>query len=440
MNNHSSDLKNKIASSVATVAVLGLGYVGLPLAVELSGAGFNVIGIDVDEKKVGLVNKGKSYISDVLDLELNQAVDGKRLLATTDAYVLTLADIICICVPTPLTLTGEPDLSFVKSAVEQCAAHLRRGQLITLESTTYPGTTEEIVLPCLQEQSGLKVGEDFFLTFSPERIDPGNIAYRTRDITKVVGGVTPACTELACLFYNRIIKQVVTVSSPAAAEMTKVFENTYRSVNIALVNELMFACDQMSLDVWEIIDAAGTKPFGMQTFYPGPGVGGHCIPIDPHYLSWKAREHGFQARLIETAGQINKDAVEYVVRKIERVLKGVNVCLKGAKVLVLGVAYKRDVEDCRESPAIRIMSRLLARGTVLSYYDPYVPEVTLEDGVKLTGIRLTFRELNSADSVLIATDHSCLNYQWLVDHARLVIDTRNATRNVARGRKKIVKI
>lgn len=360
--------------------------------------------------------------------------------ATTDTSVLASVDIVCICVPTPLTLTGEPDLSFVKGAVEQCAAYLRHGQLITLESTTYPGTTEEIVLPCLQEKSGLRVGEEFFLAFSPERIDPGNIAFRTRDITKVVGGVTPSCNKLACLFYNQIIKLIISVSSPAAAEMTKVFENTYRSVNIALVNELMFACDQMNLDVWEIIDAAGTKPFGMQTFYPGPGVGGHCIPIDPHYLSWKARECGCQVRLIETAGQINKEAVEYVVRKIERVLKRVNVCLEGARVMVLGVAYKRDIEDCRESPAIKIMSRLLELGTVLSYYDPYVPEITLEDGTKLTGIPLTFRELNNADSVVIATDHSCLNYQWLVDHARLVIDTRNATRNVARGREKIVKI
>jgi len=440
LNYYFSELKNKILTHTATVAVLGMGYVGLPLAIEISRKGFNVIGIDIDDDKVTMINKGKSYITDVLEGELREVIDNKKLFTTTETSVLASSDVITICVPTPLTETGEPDLSFVSGAIEQCVANLRRGQLITLESTTFPGTTEEVVLKYLQEKSGLQVGSDFFLAFSPERIDPGNISYSTRNITKIVGGVTSSCTMLASLFYDQIIDQVVVVSSPAAAEMTKVFENTYRSVNIALVNELMFVCDRLGLDVWEIIDAAGTKPFGIQTFYPGPGVGGHCIPIDPYYLSWKAKKHGFHTKLIEMAGQVNNEAVEYVVKKIERTLDMANVMIRGAKVLVLGAAYKRDIGDCRESPALKIMSRLLHLGALLYYYDPYVPEITLSEGIKLASTPLTPRKLISADVVLIATDHSCINYQWVVDHARLVVDARYATKNIKGGREKVVRI
>ena len=411
----------------------------LPLAMEVSKAGFKVIGLDVDENKVNMLNSGKSYIPDVLDNELSQEVKSNYLSASKDLAVLASADIIIICVPTPLTEDEEPDLTFVLEAVEQCAANLRQGQLITLESTTFPGTTEEVVLTRLQEKTGLRVGEDFFLAFSPERIDPGNVTFKTKNITKVVGWVTSACTEMASTFYKQIIDQVITVSSPAAAEMTKVFENTFRSVNIALVNEMMFVCDQMGIDVWEVIDAAGTKPFGIQTFYPGPGVGGHCIPIDPHYLSWKVKKYGFNARLIETAGQINREAVDFVLRKIERVLKGANSQISQSRILVLGVAYKRDIGDCRESPALKIMAKLHACGAVLSYYDPYVPVISLDEGVQFTAKAITFRELNSVDCVLIATDHSCINYQWVVDCARLVIDTRYATKNIERGRAKIVR-
>lgn len=440
MSYYFSELRQKILSRSAAVAVLGLGYVGLPLAVEVCRQGFKVFGVEVDEDKISMVNRGKSYISDVLELELREAIQGQKLLATADVSVLASSDVIAICVPTPLTKTGDPDLSFVTGAVEQCAANLRRGQLITLESTTYPGTTEEMVLKYLQDESGLKVGQDFFLAFSPERVDPGNMSYNTRNITKVVGGVTSGCTELASLFYDQIIDRVFTVSSPAAAEMTKVFENTYRSVNIALVNELMFVCDKLGLDVWEIIEAAGTKPFGIQTFYPGPGVGGHCIPIDPYFLSWKAREHGLHTRLIEMAGEINRQAVEYVVRKVERSLGAAGKGIMSAKVLVLGVAYKRDIGDCRESPALKLISRLLDLRAELIYYDPYVPQIVLSEEKVLANTPLTSRELQGADVVLIATDHSCINYQWVVDCARLVVDARFATKNIERGREKVVRI
>lgn len=440
MHRYFADLKQRILSRSASVAILGLGYVGLPLAVQVAGCGFKVTGIDTDPAKVTRIKKGESYVSDVLGTELRQALDSGRLDATTATEVLGAADIIIICVPTPLTSTWEPDLSFIDAAVEQCACHLQRGQLITLESTTYPGTTGEKILGRLKEKSGYRAGEEFFLAYSPERVDPGNINYGTGNITKVVGGATVACTELAYLFYDQVVDRVIAVSSPAAAEITKVFENAYRAVNIALVNELMILCDRMGLDVWEIIDAAGTKPFGIQTFYPGPGVGGHCIPIDPHYLSWKAREYGFITRLIDTAGQVNREVTAFVVDKTEKTMQKRGIVLPGARLLVLGAAYKQDVGDCRESPAIKIMAALREKGALVSYSDPYVPVVVFPDGVALAGTPLTARVLGRADCVLIATDHSCINYQWVVDHSRLVVDARNATRDITRGREKVVKI
>ncbi|MTI85421.1 MAG: nucleotide sugar dehydrogenase [Firmicutes bacterium] len=440
MNHNVYEIKQKILSHTADVAILGLGYVGLPIAVEVARQGFRVTGIDVDASKVAMINKKLSYIPDVLGADLREVVKNKKFLATEDTSVLSSCDVIIICVPTPLTKTREPDLSFVMNAVKHCASHLRRGQLITLESTTYPGATAGEILNLLQKNSDLQVGDDFFLAFSPERVDPGNVTYNTKNITKVVGGITSQCTELASLFYKEIVDYTIMVSSPTAAEMTKVFENVYRSVNIALVNELMFICDQMGLDVWEIIDAAGTKPFGIQTFYPGPGVGGHCIPIDPHFLSWKAKEFGYSTRLIEIAAQINIEAVEYVVRKLERMLGEKNQSLRGAKILLMGVAYKRDIGDCRESPAINIMSRIISLGADVLYFDPYVPEVRLSSDLSVSCSTLTSRVLSSVDCVLITTDHSCINYQWIVDQAQVVIDTRNVTKSLQKGQEKVILI
>ncbi|MGB9790954.1 MAG: nucleotide sugar dehydrogenase, partial [Thermacetogeniaceae bacterium] len=338
---------------------------------------------------------------------------------------------------------GAPFVShgFIVNVTKEIAARLRPGQLVTLESTTYPGTTNEVILPML-EKSGLKVGEDFFLAFSPERVDPGNKRYTTKNTSKVVGGVTPVCLDVACTFYSQTVLQVVPVSSPAVAEMTKVFENTYRAVNIALVNELMMLCDKMGIDVWEVIDAAGTKPFGIQTFYPGPGVGGHCIPIDPFYLAWKAREYDFQTRFIELAGEINIQVSYYVVDKVTEALNRERKSVNGSHILILGVAYKKDVADIRESPALRIIAQLIKRGASITYHDPFIPEIEPKHCpiFSASSVELTPEAIAAADLVLIITDHSCIDYQFVVDHARVVVDTRNATKNVARNRHKIIKI
>jgi UDP-N-acetyl-D-glucosamine dehydrogenase len=344
-------------------------------------------------------------------------------------------------VPTPLTLNRDPDISYILSVTNEIAPRLHKGQLVTLESTTYPGTTEEVILPLLQ-QSGLRVGEDFFLAFSPERVDPGNQRYTTKNTSKVVGGVTPACLDVALTFYSQTIQNVVPVSSPAVAELTKVFENTYRAVNIALVNEFMFLCDRMGLDVWEVIDAAATKPFGIQTFYPGPGVGGHCIPIDPFYLTWKARQYDFHTRFIELAGEINIEASYHVVGKVGHALNNAGKCLRGAKVFVLGVTYKKDINDIRESPALKVIDLLLKEGAQISYYDPFVPELRPHAPFTwdLKGTPLTEQELKAADCVLILTDHSSVDYGLVVKQARVVVDARNATKAVKLHREKIVKI
>jgi UDP-N-acetyl-D-glucosamine dehydrogenase len=410
------------------VAVAGLGYVGLPLAVEVAQAGFRVVGIDRDEARAARVNRGESYIGDVPPHRLKALVADGRLSAGTDYGVTDGADVILICVPTPLTKSKEPDLSFVTAAVGEVARHLRPGQLVVLESTTYPGTTQELVRPVL-EAGGLRAGRDFHLAFSPERIDPGNRRYAFRDIPKVVGGVTPDCTALACRFYAHIVRQVVPVSSPTVAEMVKVYENVFRNVNIALVNELALLCDRMGLDVWEIIDAAATKPYGFMPFYPGPGVGGHCIPVDPYYLAAKAREYDFHVRFIELAAAINDSMPYYVRSRAVAALGAQGKALAGSRILVLGVAYKKDVADVRESPALKVLELLMRGGARVSYHDPLVPEVALANpGGTLHSVPLTDEVVAEADCVVVATDHSGVDYERVAGRANLIIDTRNVYR------------
>lgn len=434
-------LKQKIEDHTARIGVIGLGYVGLPLAVEKGKVGFSVLGFDVNPERVAKVDAGINYIGDVKDEELKELAAKRLIEATTDFSRLTDCDVIIICVPTPLTVTRDPDISYMKAAADEIAKYIRPGQLVTLESTTYPGTTQEIILPVLAE-SGLKVGQDFFLAFSPERVDPGNKRFTTKNTSKVVGGVTPACLEIAYTLYTQTIVNVVPVSSPAAAELTKVFENTYRAVNIALVNEMMLLCDRMGLDVWEIVEAASTKPFGIHTFYPGPGVGGHCIPIDPFYLTWKAREYDFHTRFIELAGEINVEVSYYVVNKVYRALNEAKKSVKDANILILGVAYKKDIDDVRESPALIIMERLRKEGAKVTYHDPYIPVIEPHGGctLRLESLQLTPEVLSAADCVLIITDHSGIDYDQVVEHAQLVVDTRNATKQVTRHRAKIFKI
>ncbi len=434
-------LKEKIEKHTARVGVIGLGYVGLPLAVEKGKVGFPVVGFDINDKRVDRVNAGDNYIGDVKDIELQDLVQKGVLKATTDFSRLPECDVIIICVPTPLTITRDPDISYIEASAREIARYLRPGQLITLESTTYPGTTQEVILPLL-EATGLQVGKDFFLAFSPERVDPGNKRFSTKNTSKVVGGMTPVCLEIAYTLYAQTIVNVVPVSSPAAAELTKVFENTYRAVNIALVNELMLLCDRMGLDIWEVVEAAGTKPFGIQTFYPGPGVGGHCIPIDPFYLTWKAREYDFHTRFIELAGEINVEVSYYVVNRVVRALNAENKSLKDAKVLILGVAYKKDIDDVRESPALKIMELLRQEGANLTYHDPFIPVIEPHGGstVRLESVPLTDEALAQSDCVLILTDHSVIDYERVVELASVVVDTRNATKSVEQNREKIAKI
>lgn len=425
-------LKAKVRDHFALVAVLGLGYVGLPLAVEKAKVGFRVIGFDTNAERVSRINSGDSYIKDVKDEDLQGMVAVGRLSATTDFSRLREADVIVICVPTPLTVTRDPDISYIINSTRAVAKTIRPGQLISLESTTYPGTTEEVMLPLLQE-SGLRVGKDFFLAHSPERVDPGNLRYTTRNTNKVVGGVTPHCLDVAMTFYGQTIENVVPVSSARVAELTKVFENTYRSVNIALVNELALLCDRMGVDVWEVVDAVATKPFGIQTFYPGPGVGGHCIPIDPFYLTWKAREYDFHTRFIELAGEINAQMPYFVVEKVGRALNQTEKSIRRSRILVLGVAYKRDLDDIRESPALRVMELLTEHGADLQYHDPWVPQLRERGRVPLEfkSMPLTPDNVAGADCVLILTDHSDVDYDMVVRHAPLIVDTRNATRHIA---------
>ena len=432
-------LENKILDRSATIAIIGVGYVGLPLAVEFGRVGFKVTGIDIDPVKIETVNAGKSDVDDVKDYQVKELTDLKRLKCTDDFSVLKGIDCVAIAVPTPLNKTKDPDVSSILSAVAEIRKYLQPGQLIVLESTTYPGTTEELIKPMLEEVN-LKVGKDIFLAFSPERVDPGNAKYRTHNTPKVVGGTTPNCLKVAKTLYKQVITEVVTVSSTKAAEMVKLLENTFRSVNIGLVNEVALMCDRLQIDVWEVIDAAATKPFGFLPFYPGPGLGGHCIPIDPHYLSWKLRSLNYYARFIELAGDINSRMPEYVVEKINAALNSQKKSLQGSKVLLLGIAYKKDIADVRESPALDIMKILQQKGAHVTYNDPYVPEIALDDGKKSKSVELNSKLLMSADCVAIISDHSKYNFQWIVDKANVVVDTRNATKFVKNGKEKIFKI
>jgi UDP-N-acetyl-D-glucosamine dehydrogenase len=418
----------KLETRTARCGVVGLGYVGLPLAVELARAGFRTIGIDLDRKKVDAINRGESYIQDVATRDVAELQQADRLTATVDPSVVTSLDTINICVPTPLRKTKDPDLSYVVSAVEMIATYLHPGMLIVLESTTYPGTTDEIVQPIL-ERRGLKAGEDFFLAFSPERVDPGNEQWHTKNVPKVVGGVTPTCSALAKMFYSASIDTVVEVGSTRVAEMVKLLENTFRAVNIGLVNELALMCDRLGISVWEVVDAAATKPFGFMPFYPGPGLGGHCIPIDPFYLSWKVKEVGFEARFIELAGQVNGSMPRHVVDKITDALNSQSKPLRGSSVLVLGITYKRDVDDLRESPALDVMAALHQKGADVRYHDPHLSRLPAREWpgeFDMTSMPLTAETLAGADCVVLITDHRVFDYDFIVSHARLVVDTRNA--------------
>jgi UDP-N-acetyl-D-glucosamine dehydrogenase len=408
-----------------TVCIIGLGYVGLPLAVAFAKAGLKVLGVDVQQRRVTSVNKGQSYIADVDSKALKEVVNKGLLTATTDQSRIKEVDAICICVPTPLTKTKDPELSYVISESEVVSRHLQKGQLVVLESTTYPGTTREVMLPIL-ERSGLKAGRDFYLAFSPERVDPGSKNYNIRNTPKVVGGIDPKSTKLATLLYSQIVERVVPVSCPEVAEMTKVFENVFRSVNIALVNELAHLCENMGLSVWEVIDAASTKPFGYVPFYPGPGVGGHCIPLDPYYLANKAREFDFHTRFIELAAEMNEHMPYHVVFRILELLNNRGKSLNGAKILILGVAYKKDVEDTRESPALKIIQLLREKGAEVSYNDPYVSQINVPAG-SMKSVELTGECLASVDCVVIAADHSCYDIGEVVARAKLVFDTRGVT-------------
>lgn len=419
-------LRNKIEEHSARLGVIGLGYVGLPLAVEMAQVGFQVTGLDVDRAKVDAINAGDSYIPDVATEVLGEMVRAGRLQATQSLDTIEQLDTISICVPTPLRKSRDPDLSYILAAVEAVGTYLRPGQLVVLESTTYPGTTREVVLPVL-ERSGLQVGEDFFLAFSPERVDPGNPTYTTKSIPKVIGGLTPECTELAVLLYQQFIERIVPVSSPGTAEMVKLLENTFRSVNIALANEMAMLCQTFGINVWEVIEAAKTKPFGFLPFYPGPGLGGHCIPVDPHYLTWKAKMTGVEPRLIELASQINSQMPAFTVSRIADALNEQKKSLNGSKILVLGVAYKRDVNDIRESPALAVLLKLIEKGTLVSYADPYVPNIDL--GAKTFSSMPVCKEvLEAADCVVVLTDHSTFDYSMIAVNSPLVVDCRNALR------------
>jgi UDP-N-acetyl-D-glucosamine dehydrogenase len=419
------ELLNKIESKQATVGVVGLGYVGLPLAVEKAKAGFKVIGFDVQEEKVKLVNEGVNYIGDVINEELSELVKAKRLTATTDYSFIKDVDAVAICVPTPLDIYQQPDTSYVENSASEIAKYLHKGMLVVLESTTYPGTTEEIVKPKL-ESTGLVCGEDFFLAYSPERVDPGNKQFKTKNTPKVVGGVTKKCTKVAAKLYSSVLEsEVYEVSSPAVAEMEKIHENTFRHINIALANEMAILCNKMGIDVWEVIDAAATKPYGFMPFYPGPGLGGHCIPIDPFYLTWKAREYNYHTRLIELSGEINNSMPEFVVNRCMQILNEEKKPLNGSKVLVLGVAYKRDIDDVRESPILDILTLLSNAGAEWVVADPYVKTFKL-NGQLVETCALTQEAVESADLVLIGTDHSDFDYDMVQKYAKVIFDTRNA--------------
>ena len=424
-------LRRKIESRQARVGIAGLGYVGLPLAAEFARAGFSVTGIDIDSRKVDSLNRGDSYVKDVSPAALKPLVKNRSLRATTDFSVLRELDTINIAVPTPLRKTKDPDMSYIVNACQEIVQYVHPGMLIILESTTYPGTTEELLLPMFQKV-GLKVGEDFFLCFSPERVDPGNPKYQTRNIPKVVGGVTAACTEMGALFYSQAIDKVIPVSSTRVAEMVKLLENTFRMINIGLANEIALMCDRIGVNVWEVIDAAATKPFGYMPFYPGPGLGGHCIPIDPFYLSWKTKQAGIEARFIELAGYINGQMPHFVVDKIQNALNDHCKPLRGSRVHVLGVAYKRDIDDVRESPALDIIHMLGQRGAIVTYSDPFVPKLRADSLLSRDMEAIPIDEgVSQSDCVVIVTNHQAFDYGRIVQRSKLIVDTRNALKGIS---------
>ncbi|AWW25421.1 nucleotide sugar dehydrogenase [Acetobacterium carbinolicum] len=422
-------IKEKLISKTAILGVVGLGYVGLPLAVEKAKAGFKTIGFDVQKEKVDMVNAGNNYIGDVVNEDLEEIVTSGLLSATTDFSKVAAADCVCICVPTPLDEHQQPDISYVKSSAESIVPYMHKEMLIVLESTTYPGTTEELLKPIF-ESSGLKCGEDFFLAFSPERVDPGNLIYKTKNTPKVTGGITPQCTEVAAAMYESILQApIYRVSSPAVAEMEKILENTYRNINIGLVNELAMLCHKMGISIWEVIDAAKSKPYGFQAFYPGPGVGGHCIPLDPYYLSWKAREYGFHTSMIESSMMVNDRMPEYCAERASKILNWHKKTLKGAKILFLGVAYKQDIGDYRESPAIKLMDEIENEGAEVCYYDSFVPEFQEHGKVRKGEEQLTIELIESADLVIVTTAHTNIDYDMIQKHAKVIFDTKNAMKN-----------
>lgn len=424
------NLIQKIKSKKAVIGIIGLGYVGLPLVICFAEEGFKVLGFDIDPQKVKNINTGKSYIKHILDGNFKNLVKKEHIRATTDFKKLKSVDAIIICVPTPLNEMREPDLQYIEITGEEIARNLRKDQVVCLESTTYPGTTEEVLLPCLKK-SNLKVGKDFFLVYSPEREDPGNAEFTTKTIPKIVGGVTTSCRKVGKTLYEQIIEKVVEVSSTRTAELSKLLENIYRCVNIALVNEMKILAEKMNIDIWEVIEASATKPFGFSAFYPGPGLGGHCIPIDPFYLSWKAREYDFTTRFIELAGEINTSMPSYVISKVMEALNTKGKSLKGSKILVLGIAYKKDIDDDRESPSLKLIDLLNKKGAVVSYNDPFIPKLKKyrKFNFKLSSKKLTKTLLKNTDLILISTDHSKYDYDWLAENANLIVDTRNAVKS-----------
>lgn len=433
-------LIGKMNDKTARIAILGLGYVGLPLAVVFAEAGFTVTGIDPDVRKVDSVNKGISYIPDISTERLAPLVKFGKLKATTDFSTLKEMDAASICVPTPLRKTGDPDMSFILSATEQLAKYMHKGMIVVLESSTYPGTTREILLPMLGEANALTVGEDWFLAFSPERVDPGRVDFTTLNTPKVVGGITSACTEVAEAWYGGAIQQIHLVSSVEAAEMAKLLENTFRMINIGMVNEMAIMCERMGVDVWEVIDAAASKPFGFMKFTPGPGLGGHCIPIDPMYLSWKMKTYQYTARFIELASDINANMPRYVVARILDALNGRGQLLKGSHCLVLGVAYKPDIDDIRESPALDVIGLLQKRGALVEYHDPYIPTLKTQDGVEMHSVPDLMAAVHAADCVVITTNHKSYDYKSILDAAEFIFDSRNALGKMGKDSPKVVRL
>nr|WP_072966858.1 nucleotide sugar dehydrogenase [Caminicella sporogenes] len=425
------NLLKKINDKSAVVAVIGLGYVGLPLAVEKAKAGYKTIGFDIQKLKVDMVNQGQNYIGDVVDSELKDLVSKGLLAATTDFSIVKDADFIAICVPTPLDEYQQPDISYVKNSAIEISKYLKKGSIVVLESTTYPGTTEELLLPILEEGSGLKCGQDFFLAFSPERVDPGNLIYKTKNTPKVVGGVGKDSTEIAATMYRNVLEgEVFEVSSPKVAEMEKILENTYRNINIGLINEMAIICHKMGINVWEVIEAAKTKPYGFQAFYPGPGLGGHCIPLDPYYLTWKAREYDYHTRLIEISGEINNYMPEYVVERSSKILNRFKKPLNGSKILILGVAYKQDIDDYRESPALKVIEKFEREGCIVDFYDPYINEYKFKGKIKHGIEELTKNTLQNVDLVVITTAHTKVDYDFVQANSKFIFDTKNAMKNV----------